>query len=41
LKRQRFDLGELVNEVLERMRGVSTQHRLIVEHDGPALVDAD
>ncbi len=41
LRRQRFDLCELVDEVLERMRGVSAQHRLVFEHDGPAVVDAD
>jgi two-component system phosphate regulon sensor histidine kinase PhoR len=41
LRRQRFDLCELVDEVLERMRGVSAQHRLVFEHDGTALVDAD
>jgi PAS domain S-box-containing protein len=41
LRRQRFDLCELVDQVLERMRGVSTQHRLVFEHKGPVLVDAD
>ncbi|HLM45257.1 MAG TPA: ATP-binding protein, partial [Myxococcaceae bacterium] len=41
LKRQRFELGELVDEVLERMRGVSAQHRLVFEQNGPALMDAD
>jgi PAS domain S-box-containing protein len=41
LRRQRFDLCELVDEVLERMRGVSAQHRLVFEHDGPVTVDAD
>jgi two-component system phosphate regulon sensor histidine kinase PhoR len=41
LRRQRFELGGLVGEVIERMRGVSSLHRFVLHQQGPILVDAD
>lgn len=41
LLRQRFELGELVADVLERMQGVSSRHRLVLHQEGLAFVDAD
>ncbi|PTL82705.1 cell wall metabolism sensor histidine kinase WalK [Vitiosangium sp. GDMCC 1.1324] len=41
LRRQRFELGELVSEVLDRMEGVSSRHRLVLHREGPVFVDAD
>ncbi|AKJ02191.1 sensor histidine kinase [Archangium gephyra] len=41
LRRQRFELGELVADVLERMQGVSSRHRLVLHQEGPVFVDAD
>jgi two-component system phosphate regulon sensor histidine kinase PhoR len=41
LRRQRFELGARVGEVLERMRGVSSRHRLVMHQEGPVFVDAD
>ena len=41
LRRQRFELGELVADVLERMQGVSSQHRLVLHQEGRVFVDAD
>jgi signal transduction histidine kinase len=41
LRRQRFELGGLVGEVIERMRGVSSLHRFVLHQEGPVLVDVD
>jgi two-component system, OmpR family, phosphate regulon sensor histidine kinase PhoR len=41
LRRQRFELGELVADVLERMQGVSSRHRLVLHQEGQVFVDAD
>ncbi|MFY0565776.1 sensor histidine kinase [Archangium lansingense] len=41
LRRQRFELGELVADVLERMQGVSSLHRLVLHQEGRVFVDAD
>jgi signal transduction histidine kinase len=41
LRRQRFELGELVADVLERMQGVSSRHRLVLHQEGHVFVDAD
>lgn len=41
LRRQRFELGALVGEVIDRMRGVSSRHRFVLHQEGPVLVDAD
>ncbi|MFY0524209.1 sensor histidine kinase [Archangium gephyra] len=41
LRRQRFELGELVADVLERMQGVSSRHRLVLHQEGRVFVDAD
>jgi PAS domain S-box-containing protein len=39
--RERFDLGGLAAEVLERMRGTAPRHTLALRSDGVAEVDAD
>lgn len=41
LRRQRFELGELVADVLERMQGVSAEHHLVLHQEGSVFVDAD
>jgi PAS domain S-box-containing protein len=41
LRRQRFELGELVADVLERMQGVSSRHQLVLHQQGLVFVDAD
>lgn len=41
LRRQRLELGALVGEVIDRMRGVSSRHRFVLHQEGPVLVDAD
>jgi PAS domain S-box-containing protein len=41
LRRQRFELGELVADVLDRMQGVSSRHRLVLHQEGHVFVDAD
>ncbi|OJT16696.1 hypothetical protein BO221_48660 [Archangium sp. Cb G35] len=41
LRRQRFELGELVADVLERMQGVSSRHRFVLHQEGHVFVDAD
>ena len=41
LRRQRFELGELVADVLERMQGVSSRHRLVLHQEGHVFVNAD
>ncbi|WP_257458277.1 sensor histidine kinase [Archangium lipolyticum] len=41
LQRQRFELGALVEDVLERMRGVSSGHHFVLHQEGSVFVDAD
>ncbi|WP_375772328.1 ATP-binding protein [Archangium gephyra] len=41
LRRQRFELGELVADVLERMQGVSSRHQLLLHQEGRVFVNAD
>lgn len=41
LTRQRFDLGELAAEVVERMQITAPKHRLLLHRESPAPVDAD
>jgi two-component system, OmpR family, phosphate regulon sensor histidine kinase PhoR len=41
LRRQRFELGTLVKDVLDRMRGVSSEHPFVFHQDGAVFVDAD
>ncbi len=41
LHRVRFDLGELASEVVQRVQTTTELHRLLLEREAPAPVDAD